>query len=345
MFQFIIFFLIIFIIILFVIDYNIKNKIISYVPHIKHHIKIKETSNFLQKLSHVYHILNTNVPKLEDTIHRHDFKEIVQSFINPYTKKTITQNENSYYYICNVPEKQSNKKYLYNWNHPNWEGVKIKHIEDEKHKHLLDNIKNRKSLNLFFNNSTSICIYEWKNKLKICINRTFINHDKLYILGTGFNFERAPHEKYFYNMIRNYSKYLQNIICRFNGVHKSGIVNFDNANNFLHSISHKYPLSKIKVYIPDYHNFKNTETYILDYSTLRKISDKKKINPSKISIIKNIYDTYSVGNNNKKIFSDGDSGIIPFIVNNIHYLSIFYVTYKNDVQEIISVEININENY
>lgn len=313
--------------------------------------KILKMDHFLEKLSRHYHVINMNINKLKNNnIHEKDFKIIVQNFINPYSNQKINQKKDSYYYVSTVEEEPSNKKYLYHWNNPKWEGLHIKDINDSKNNHLVNSIKNSKPLNMIFDNSMSAGVYKWEDGLKVSINRTFTNHGKEYIVGSGlnlddFDFNGTENEKNFINYIRNYKKYLQNIVYRIKNINPSKITNFNNANKFLSSISYLYTLKKINIYIPDYNNFSNTVTYNIDYNTLKNITPPKKISHSKISFIKNIYNTYSPGNNNKKLFGDGDYGLIPFDKHGNKWLSIFYVNYNKNVQEIISVEMKISNYY
>lgn len=314
---------------------------------IKENNKIMQMDNFLEKVCHRYHTINMNIKKLKNkNVDESDFKNIVQNFINPYTQNKLNQTNNSYYYICKPAENGSNMKYLYSWKYPKWEGLNIKDINDP----LLNSIKKNKSLNMSFDNSMSIGAYKWDNGLRLSINRTFTNNGKKYIIGSGinlddFDFNGTENEKNFINYIRNYKKYLQNIVYRIKHIHPSNIENFDNANKFLSSISYLYTLKKINVYVPDYDNFSNTIVYNIDYNTLKNITEPKKIENSKISFIENIYDTYSTGNNNAELFNDGDYGLVTYNVNEDYWLSIFYVIYNNNTQEIISLEMKISNYY
>lgn len=313
--------------------------------------KIMQMDNFLEKVCARYHTINMNIKKLKNkNVDESDFKKIVQNFINPYTQNKLNQTNDSYYYICKPSEDGSNKKYLYSWKYPKWEGLNIRDINDPQNNHLLSSIKNNKSLNMLFDNSMSIGSYKWDNGLKLSINRTFTNNGKKYIIGSGINlddydFNGTENEKNFINYIRNYKKYLQNIVYRIKNIDPSNIKNFDGANKFLSSISYLYTLKKINVYIPDYNNFGNTLVYNIDYNTLKNITEPKKIKNSKISFIENIYDTYSPGNNNAELFNDGDYGLVTYNVNEDYWLSIFYVIYKNNTQEIISLEMKISNYY
>jgi len=305
----------------------------------------------LKNLSLHYHIINTNINKLKNnSANETNFKNIVQNFINPHSKQQLKQNKGSYYYVRNVKNNNSKKKYLYNWNYPNWEGTYIKDINDPKNNYLINSIKNSKPLNMVFDNSMNAGAYYWENGSKLSINRIFTNNGKKYIIGSGldlndYDFNKTKKEKEFINYIRNYKKYLQNIVYRIKNIKSSKIDNFNNANEFLSSISHLYPLKKINVYIPDYNNFNNTMVYNINYNTLKKSTKLKKIKDSKLSFIKNIYNTYSSGNENKEIFNDGDYGLIQFSVNDTRWLSIFYVNYDDNVQKIISLELNISDYY
>ena len=332
---------------------NIKNELneINTMINNKNENKILKMNHFLEKLSRHYHVINMNINKLRNNnVHEEDFKNIVQNFINPYSNQRINQKKDSYYYVSTLEDDPSEKKYLYNWNYPKWEGLPIKDINDPKNNHLINSMKKNKPLNMFFDNSMSAGLYKWENGLKLSIYRIFTNNGKEYIVGSGlnlddFDFNGTENEKNFINYVRNYKKYLQNIVYRIKNINPSKITNFDNANEFLSSISYLYTLKKINVYIPDYDNFSNTITYNIDYNTLKNITEPKKIGNSKISFIKNIYDTYSPGNKNKELFNDGDYGIIPFDKDENKWLSVFYVNYHNDTQQIISLEMKISNYY
>jgi hypothetical protein len=310
-----------------------------------------DIDKLLKNLSLHYHIINTNINKLKNnSANEKNFKNIVQNFINPHSKKQLKQNKSSYYYVCNVKNNNSNKKYFYNWNYPNWEGTCIKDINDPKNNSLINSMKNSKPLNMVFDNSINAGAYYLENSSKLSINRTFTNNGKKYIIGSGldlndYDFNKTKKEKEFINYFRNYKKYLQNIVYRIKNIESSKIHNFNNANEFLSSISDLYPLKKINVYIPDYDNFNKTMVYNINYNTLKKVTKLKTINESKLSFIKNIYKTYSSGNENKEVFNDGDYGLIQFSVNDAHWLSIFYVNYDDNVQKIISLELNISDYY